>query len=253
MTSLDLDMPIINTHSHHLPEWERPVTLQEHLARSYTGWRDVSFDTPEARAEAFFKLRAHSPFVWLSRGLQMAWNMPKPLSCDTWEVYEKTALKLHEDDTFEHNLLLQCGYKRILLDAYSNPGYDNTNALFAPVFRVNSFLYGYNSVVKDHNGNNPFHMYSLEIETLEDYVETMARIVRQKKQSGCVALKAALPYDRGLDLDVATIEQARAVFGKRDATPEEEKIFGDYIFAAQIFRRIPASFFPRLFIVGLFP
>ena len=223
-------LPVINTHSHHLPPWQRPVRLPEHLANSYVGWRELAFDTPEARAISFGQLRAHAPFVWWAKGLQAAWDMEQPLTAASWAAYEDKATTLHQDEGFDRQLLARCNYERVLLDAYNNPGYDNADNLYSPVLRVNSFLYGYNSIAKDHNNNNPFQLYSLEVDTLEDYIEAMERVVLQKQRSGCVALKAALPYDRGLDMDTVDMETARGVFGRRDVTPAEEKAFGDFIF-----------------------
>lgn len=55
------------------------------------------------------------------------------------------------------------------------------------------------------------------------------QIIKQK-EAGCIALKSALAYDRGLDFSDPAKAQAEKGFQNPDAGPEEIKAFQDYVF-----------------------
>ena len=66
------EMPIINTHSHHLSDRSfSGFSLDEVLHESYINWSKVDFsNTPESRASYLEKVRYNSYFVWLQKSLQ---------------------------------------------------------------------------------------------------------------------------------------------------------------------------------------
>jgi predicted TIM-barrel fold metal-dependent hydrolase len=96
----------------------------------------------------------------------------------------------------------QLGYKKIILDCYWNPGSDNAHPeMFTPMFRVNMFFYGYSPTSQCHNGFNPLERFQMGIpESIDEYCQKVYAVLQQAKAQGAVALKSALPYDRGLNL-----------------------------------------------------
>jgi hypothetical protein len=127
----------------------------------------------------------------------------------------------------------KCGYEKIIIDTYWNPGSNNGHPeLFSPTYRINPFIAGYSKEARDHNGNNPYDFYKEDIQNIDEYVLYLKRIITLKKNEGCIALKSALAYDRSLDFTEVKKEKAQKAFGHGGhlVTKEDIKNFGDYIF-----------------------
>jgi uncharacterized protein len=109
----------------------------------------------------------------------------------------------------------------MLLDAYWDPGSDNgLPELYAPVFRVNSFFFGYSPLASDHDGHNPYELYPHPlIVDLDEYVAWVEESILAHQASGAVALKIPIAYDRGLDFCEVDPDQARAAFAHLLAAP----------------------------------
>ena len=226
----------INTHCHHLPGEEFiDYNLEKLINKSYVSWCGVSFDeTRESKAHFLSKVRYRSYFVWLQKALQELYHFHEPLTVDNWSFVSDKLQAAHRDPQ-RHIEVLQdiCKYKKVVLDAYWSPGSNNDlPSLFAPTFRINMFLYSYNSSVQDHNGNNALIMYDKNIDSLEEYVAFMKEVIIQKKKEGCVALKSALAYDRDLDFRETPKEKAQKIFKRSNHSISAEEIrdFQNYIF-----------------------
>ena len=224
---------VINTHAHHRGT---AASLDQIFLSSYVNWCGVSFGaTDESKAAFLEKIRYRSYYVWLQKALQSLYQFDEPISAANWPVISGRISRAHESRQYDSDVLKQrCKYEKILLDAYWHPGYaDRQGDLFKPVFRINSFLFGYNKRATDHNGNNAQVLYQADIQDIDAYVGFMRETILKKKQDGCVALKSALAYDRSLDF--AAVSKDRAQKGLRTAGTEPEpgdvKAFGDYIFA----------------------
>ncbi|MEM3546613.1 MAG: amidohydrolase family protein [Candidatus Bathyarchaeia archaeon] len=127
--------------------------------------------------------------------------------------------------------------------------------LFKPVFRINSLLFGYRRDVRDHNGNSPyvFEKYlNLKVETFEDYMNLVDKVLEEAKKRGYVALKSALAYDRPILFEEVEEDEARRVFNKRDLglTSRDVKLFQDFIFH-HILSKASELDFPIQFHTGL--
>ncbi|MBS0208591.1 MAG: amidohydrolase family protein [Planctomycetes bacterium] len=71
----------------------------------------------------------------------------------------------------------------------------------------------------------------LPLETLDDYVRVIDRLVADAKERGVICLKSTLAYTRTLHYEAATREQAQAAFGKprEELSTAQIKTFQDYI------------------------
>lgn len=228
----------VNTHCHHLPDSElKSFTLSDILRQSYVNWCGISFDETESGRKNYLdKVRFNSYFYWLEKALQDIYNIDKSLTAETWEMYEREISNSSREDNYHLNLLREkCNYSSIILDTYWEPGVDNGHPdLFKPTFRIDSFLYGYNEEVKDHDGNNPYTLYNWNIKdfnNLSEYISAVKDKIIEKKEAGCIALKCALAYDRGLDFKETDREKAENVFNNISALIEtESRHFQDYLF-----------------------
>jgi len=147
--------------------------------------------------------------------------------------YNEAVHKAYGNPDFQLSVLKDtCRYDKIILDAYWNPGSDNGHPeLFTPTYRINMFPLSYNREVRDHNGNNCYALYGTEQATdLDDHIAFMnACIVKAVTDKGCVALKLASAYERGLDYIPASKKQASAVFEKSKPAENDINAFQSYV------------------------
>lgn len=150
----------------------------------------------------------------------------------------------------------KCSIDNVLWDPYWNIwGESFDPEIFKPVFRINALLFGYDRRVKDHNGNNPymFEQYlNLRVETFEDYLNLVDKVLEEAKRRGYVALKSALAYDRPILFEEADESEARIIFNKRGfgLTSKEIRIFQDFILH-YILKKADELDFPVQFHTGL--
>ena len=154
--------PVYNSHSHMLPESEyRTFNLEALLRNSYLNWCGVDWEANLTSRQNFFnKVRLRSSFTWLQESLQAIYQTSQPLSAATWAAWSERIASAHAQPDFRRKLLQEiCGYRKMVLDAYWQPGSDNQDpALFSPTLRVNSFFFGYALSETDHDGNNPYRL-----------------------------------------------------------------------------------------------
>ncbi len=213
---------VINTHAHHLPDAEfAPYDLDILLRNSYVNWCGVSFEsTPESRAHFLERVRYQAYFVWLQKSLQELYGFSEPLSAANWERISGQIRQAHQEQGRQIQLLSQqCAYRKIVQDAYWDPGSDNGYpALFTPSFRINAFHFGYGPWTADQDGSSPYSLYPHPFITdLDEYLVWVQEKISEKKARGCVALKLPIAYDRGLDFSEVPTDQARAAFGRLTA------------------------------------
>ena len=217
---------VINTHAHHLPEAEfASYDLDSLLRNSYVSWCGVNFDSkPESRLHFLERVRYQAYFVWLQKSLQELYAFSEPLSATNWERISDQMQQAHQEPGRQMTLLTgQCAYRKIVLDAYWNPGSDNGNpVIYRPSFRINAFHFGYGPWTVDQDGNSPYTLYSHPFITdLDKYLEWVRQKIIEKKAQGCVALKLPIAYDRGLDFAETPYHQAQAAFGRLTAAFSE--------------------------------
>jgi uncharacterized protein len=224
--------PKISTHSHQLPGRElRAFDLEALLRNSYVNWCGVTWDiSPQSRQDFLSKVRFNSFFIWLQESLVQLYGDSTPLTVSTWQSWSDRIQAAYLDPSHPRRVLTgRCGYRRMLLDAYWNPGSDNDSLeFFAPVYRVNSFFFGYSAVARDHDGNNPYDLYPRTFITdLDEYVDWIRQNILSRQSAGCVALKIPIAYDRGLDFESVPADQASRAFARLAAPVAGEPIQTD--------------------------
>lgn len=225
---------IISSHSHHLPDRDHhTLTLQGILQHSYVSWCTPSIPDGSDRAEVdawLNAVRTRSYFVSLERALMKIYTIPKRISFDTWKVYDRSIREAHADPEWHLKLLQKCRYETVLLDAFWNPGDNNGHpALFRPVFRVNSFFYGYNRETLDHNGNNAQLLYGLNTRDLDEYLAFLDAELERRHKGGSPLIKCALAYDRNLCFGQTSKDQARKAMLDNPSS-DDIAAFQNYLF-----------------------
>jgi len=219
--------PKISSHCHQLPDKElRPFDLEALFRNSYVNWCGVSWDGSVRAREIFLeKVRFNSFFDWLQKSLQHLYGETSPLTGSSWQEWSDRIQSVHQNPLHARAILTgQCGYRRMLLDAYWDPGSDNASPdFFAPAYRVNAFFFGYSTRAADHDGNNPYTLSPRSfISNLDEYIGWVRDNLFAQRAEGCVALKIPIAYDRGLDFDPVSDDQARQAFARLTAASERQ-------------------------------
>ena len=224
--------PKISTHCHQLPTTElKGFDLEALLRNSYVNWCGVTWDgAPQSRHAFLEKVRFNSFFIWLQESLFRLYGDSTPLTASSWQVWSDRIQAAYLDPSHPRQVLAgQCGYRRLLLDAYWNPGSDNDSPeFFAPTYRVNAFFFGFSPVARDHDGNNPYDLYPRTfISDLDEYIDWVLQNILSHQSAGCVALKIPIAYDRGLDFEPVPADQARQAFERLTAPAAREPFRAD--------------------------
>lgn len=225
---------IVNTHSHHTDQqYFENVSLYKLMQITYMNWYSPPFSNDRQGREAFERRNAlNTYYYWEKRGLEALYPVGRPFSADTWELYDAEIKKAYQEKDYSIRGLKElCGYDAVILDDPFIPGNDKKHPeLFRPAFRCDMFLYGYTPESPDPFQNQAYRFFEREKpSTLEEYILCMGSAVKKKKGEGCVALKIAVAYQRGLDFINTDVQRARKAFGNAQPSPEEIRDFQDYV------------------------
>ncbi|MDD5017084.1 MAG: amidohydrolase family protein [Eubacteriales bacterium] len=228
----------ISTHCHHRPDamFANDFCLKTLLEESYSNWCGVEVgDTFESRKYYFDLIKNRNFFKCLEKALQLIYKIDTPLRADTYEIFDFAVRKAHREDPDFHMKLLTdiAGYDHVILDSYWQPGENGGHPeLFSPTFRIDSFFFGFNPELKDHDGNNCGKFFGDRFGDFDTFFMSLKELIIDSHKRGAVAIKCATPYDRGLDFEFVTEKKARKVFEKREGSYDiaDVKAFQDYIF-----------------------
>lgn len=232
-------MKVFNTHSHHYPQSEQvDMDLMKMLHLTYLKDDIKEGKIEEGVLEDFIeRMKYNSYFTWLEKGIQTLYDIKEPLKIENIEKTDTAIKKAY--GTFGHNIRVledECCYEHMIVDAYWKPGeVSDMSDIFLSAYRINMYLYGYNRSATDHNGNNPYQVNQWEsVKSLDEYIAFMHEELEKQIHKGCVALKCAAAYDRGLNFRKTNKENAEKAFqlGKNQEFIRKEEVidFQNYIF-----------------------
>jgi hypothetical protein len=227
--------PLFSSHEHYYDLSEEPhMDVNTLIGNSYLDeeWTFSSPGRESSSREAFLSsLRSKSYLRWFRESLQTIYGVEKPLSAENWDEYDKRIFKMRRGKDFLREVYRKhCLYEHVVQDSYWNPGaMPQEFDFFSATFRINSFLYSYASGSEDHNGNNARRLYGFDTDDIDEYVHHMERVIIEKTEDGCVALKSALAYDRPIAFEEVDKSRAEGALKKPEPGEEEIRCFGDYI------------------------
>lgn len=211
------NLAVFNTHSHHYPQDQQTgMDLMKMLRSTYLkdDIRDGKTNR-EVMKDFNERMKYNSYFLWLEKALQDLYGIKKPLDIENIEETNQAIQTAYKNPGYHIEVLeKKCCYRYMLVDAYWNPGgTEPVSDIFLPVYRINMYLYGYSRTTADHNGNNPYRFnHWEEVADLDEYIGLMHEELKKQIHRGCVALKCAAAYDRGLDFKNTKKEDAEKAF-----------------------------------------
>ena len=158
---------------------------------------DFLEDGEAARRKFLEKYRCNSYATWLVRAIEDIYSVGVPLSLESWDAYDEAIRQAYQSG--EHHLDIlknQCGYARVILDKYDDPGSDNGHPdLFAPTLRCDAFFNGYDPALRSHDGVSAYdYIRFREKMSLTEYIAEMKGYIRQCVSSGGVIALNAVAY-----------------------------------------------------------
>jgi len=225
----------INTHCHHLPDSrQHPHDLDFILDKSYVAWAGLSpGNRSESRQEYLAQVRHKSYFVWLERALQDIYGFSGRIGAGNWDDISRMILAANGDPARHVDLLTgKCGYASAILDCYWNPGDDNGHPdFFRPTFRVDPFLWAYAPDKKTRDGWSFGGLFRSGLTDLDALRLYMKETILAFKAKGCVALKSAIAYERGLAFTGRTAAEASFALKRGEAASQVDiEAFQSFMF-----------------------
>ena len=251
------ELPIVDVHEHHIPEiyLNRDVGLLQILRQSYAGWTQARpyplasesrhedpmlADGGRGSWEEVASFVEHSGSSAFVRNLVWAFTDlyalgEQGLTRENWAVLDAEIRQRHADPHWPREVLKRAGVARVITDPYVDPLLDAKEAFgeeYRSVVRINAFAVAWHRDSADHNGNRAADFaerLDVKLESFDDFVHLLERVVHTLADRHQVALKNALAYDRDVCFDAPNEKAARRAWGKKDPAPEERKAFGDFV------------------------
>jgi len=231
------EVPIIDTHEHYGEAWNGPsVTVYDIFKNSYVGWlaHDGELESgPASLAKWLETGRYNSYTVSLLRGLGELYGVDVGARDESalGRLAEKVQAS-YQDPKWAIGVLRKAGISHTIVDPLPVPGYLHDEPTFHLALRSHMLVHGYDRGAKDHGGDSPFAFaakFGQNISSFDDYLAYVDFWVRHHKEQGAVAIKSALAYERDIDVQPVTYEEAERIFDSGTKDPEEQKKFGDFI------------------------
>jgi uncharacterized protein len=217
-------LPVVSSHEHHRgDDFQRQLTLDLMIEKSYVGWRGLLPGAdPASRAAFLAQCRHSSYYVWLEKGIQRVHGFDEKITADNWDEISTRISRTHATNPSAHiDILRGIGrYRRAVQDTYWAYGSDIGHPeLFSPTMRTDMFVRCFHPDVSDHDDNNPFaHYPAAPRKDFADYLDFLQAMFTRWRGAGAVAMKSASAYERSLAYDAGDRAAAAAVFGQPPET-----------------------------------
>jgi hypothetical protein len=129
-----------------------------------------------------------------------------------------------------------CNFEVMFVDQYwDHFTVDYDKAHFALVFRINSLIGHISSAASDKKITNPDLLKLLKsdpvpVSTIDDYIAAADTALKLNLANNAVCLKNALAYERPIDFEYITYDEARLLFIKKNPDESDSKKLQDFMF-----------------------
>ncbi|MEM2930140.1 MAG: amidohydrolase family protein [Thermoproteota archaeon] len=237
------DMHVVDTHEHTYPQEfvaRRNPSISDILEGAYVFWiakPPAKRDDLKSLVENVRKISGSAFYKSCSIAIKDIYGVNiDPPSEDAFLEASNLIREAYKSNYWTRRVFKESSLiDKVLWDPYWDVWRESFDPeLFKPVFRINSLLFGYRRDVRDHNGNSPYvfeEYLNLKVETFENYMRLVDRVLNEAKRRGYVALKSALAYDRPILFEDVEENDAKRIFDKRGLglTSRDIRLFQDFI------------------------
>jgi uncharacterized protein len=204
-------------------------------------------DSWDTVSSVLARTRFTSYYHWLIKGLLALYDGLSgslDLTRRDWEYLSAELPRRYADgESWLAEVLDRANITAVIWDPFWKAGtWDVPNTRFRPSLRINSSLVAFHPSASDFENSNLIRDWSsyfeLEVGSLKDLEKLMDLVLEANLRAGCRSLKAAIAYDRTLEVGAPTPSYAGRMFGTPEEclTDRERLAFGDYVVHAWLRR-----------------
>lgn len=209
--------------------WFNPVTPWPKSGRFDDWWAVAKRDFDNARATSFYRYQL--PAFTDLYGVDF-----EALSDDQARDLDARIFENYRDPKWTYDVITErANIELMVMDPYWNRlGFELEYPFAVPTVNVTMLMNGTHASDFASPNDSPFAFAAREklpIETLDDYLAVLERILVFGKSKGAVCLKTTTAYERTLDFERVTQERAAKAWGRprSQASPADLKAFQDFI------------------------
>ncbi len=209
--------------------WTNPITMWKPGMAFDDWWAAAKDDFVNARATSFYQYNL-SAFTDLY-GVDF-----ETMTDEQARGLDRRIFENYKDRKWLYHVVTErANIELIVNDPYWSRLFEVPDYPFcALVFNVTTLVRGYHPLSVKDPGDSPYEFakrHDLKIESLDDYLIVLDRLMAERKQAGAVCLKHTLAYERSLRFENVPKERAEKAFGRprRELSPEEIHDFEDFI------------------------
>ena len=246
---------VVSTHDHLRPmdDHPRPMSVVDMLRDTYAAisFRDsdgspngmgptrmldeaVSWQEVDA---VFERMRLTSSFRVLETAFTELYGLPPgKLTEASYGEFARAVADRYQDSGWLSHALDRARVVGVIWDNFWKPGeWQVPDERFAPSIRIDSSVAAVNAEGSDYVGCNVIRdwagHFGIRVSVLDDLEDLIRAIVAANLEAGSRSFKAAIAYDRSLNVQVVRRDRAAVVFGRPSATlsAEDRIAFGDYV------------------------
>jgi uncharacterized protein len=226
-TNESMNLHEVFAHSYY--SWFNPLTPRKPGMPFDDWWSKAKHDFDNAHATTFYR--------FLLPALQDLYGIDFDRITDQQaRELDRRISENYRDQRWLYQVVTErANIELMVVDRYWSPLEMRSDYPFSvPVMRVNSLFRGFHPSEYRKSNDDPYQYakdHGLRVESLDDYVALMDRMIADAKQQGTPCLKHALAYERTLEYRNIPKAQAAKAFGRPRAelTPDQVRNFEDFV------------------------
>ena len=208
--------------------WFNPLTPWPDSGRFEDWWPKAKADFVNARATSFYRYQL--PAFTDLYGVDF-----ESITDEQARAVNDRIFANYQDARWFHDVVTnRANIELMLIDPYwARLKFEISYPFQVQVFNVTTLVRGFHSSEFSNPWDSPWQFASdegLKLESLEDYLVVLDRLVQKAKAAGAVCLKTTLAYQRTLEFENVPREAAARIFGRArgSLSAQEQKAFEDF-------------------------
>jgi len=209
--------------------WFNPLTSWPQSGQFADWWPRAQHDFDNARATSFYRYQL--PAFTDLYGIDF-----ETITDDQAATLNDRIFEHYRDPAWIYEVLTErANIELVVMDPYWNRlGFDVEYPFAVPTINVTTFIRGIHPSDFTNPNDSPYQFaasHNLKLESLDDYITVIERIMAHGKTVGAVCLKTTTAYERTIDFANTSKDRAEKAWGRprSQSTPEDIKAFQDYV------------------------
>jgi glucuronate isomerase len=209
--------------------WFNPLTERKPGEPFDAWWSRARYDFADARATSFYRYML--PALADLYGVDF-----ERVTDEQARRLDQQIVENYRDPQWAYHVVTErANIELVFTDPYWAPLAMRTDYPFVvQVLNINSLVRGFHPSEYRQPDDDPYRFakeHDLRVDTLDDYVALLDRLIRTAKERGAACLKQTLAYQRTLRFENVPKPRAAAAFGhpRSELTPQQITDFEDFV------------------------